>query len=319
MKNIYIDSNIWLSLYSFTNDDLQQFKKLKALEGKEIKIYIPSQTRDEVLRNRENKIKKALEKFANFKIEFPVFCKGYEEYNAFYDKYKELKSEHKKWNEKIQNDIKNQVLPADKVIKDLFITCETFECSKESIINAELRYKAGNPPGKDNKYGDAINWECLLICVPEHEDLYLVSDDKDYKSIFDDAMFNPFLRNEWKTKKFSDIHFYNKITSFLNDNFDGIYLKEEERKEEFLDSLKRSENAQTTCALIRSITDFNCWSDRQIDDICMSVLSNPEREEILVNNDIREIFKKLIDHRSNRSSECFDILCLIDPDHYTWF
>ena len=28
MKNLFIDTNIWLSLYHFTNDDLTQFQKL---------------------------------------------------------------------------------------------------------------------------------------------------------------------------------------------------------------------------------------------------------------------------------------------------
>ena len=43
MKNLFIDSNIWLSLYHFTNDDLVQFGKLKELNGTDIKLFVPQQ------------------------------------------------------------------------------------------------------------------------------------------------------------------------------------------------------------------------------------------------------------------------------------
>ena len=60
----------------------------------------------------------------------------------------------------------------------------------------------GNPPGKDNKYGDAVNWECLLDNVPNGEDLYFISADKDYRSLIHHENMNPFLIKEWKIKKF---------------------------------------------------------------------------------------------------------------------
>ena len=67
MKNLFIDSNIWLSLYHFSNDDLAQFMKLKDLIGVDFNILLPEQVVDEVNRNRENKIKDALEPgFTNY-------------------------------------------------------------------------------------------------------------------------------------------------------------------------------------------------------------------------------------------------------------
>ena len=36
MKNLFIDANIWLSLYHFTSDDLEQFGKLKSLIGTDL-------------------------------------------------------------------------------------------------------------------------------------------------------------------------------------------------------------------------------------------------------------------------------------------
>ena len=62
-KNLFIDANIWLSLFHFSNDDLEQFSKLRDLIGAGIVLYIPEQISHEVYRNRENKLKDALEKF----------------------------------------------------------------------------------------------------------------------------------------------------------------------------------------------------------------------------------------------------------------
>lgn len=64
MKNLFIDSNIWLSLYHFTSDDLTQFEKLKDFLDKDIRLWIPHQVYDEVLRNREAKIQDLLYSWA---------------------------------------------------------------------------------------------------------------------------------------------------------------------------------------------------------------------------------------------------------------
>ena len=57
MKYLFLDSNIWLSLYHFSSDDLEQFAKLKdLLKSKDIILMIPRQVHDEVWRNRDNKL-----------------------------------------------------------------------------------------------------------------------------------------------------------------------------------------------------------------------------------------------------------------------
>lgn len=90
MKNLFIDSNIWLSLYHFTSDDLTQFEKLKDFLDKDIRLWIPHQVYDEVLRNREAKIQDAFKKFEFSKIQYPVFCRQYDEYTQFTTDYNEL-------------------------------------------------------------------------------------------------------------------------------------------------------------------------------------------------------------------------------------
>ena len=83
IKNLFIDTNIWLSLFHYTNDDLEQLGKLRALVGTDIRLFIPEQIYNEVYRNRENKIKDALYQFEKFSLSFPAFFKNYEEYDDF--------------------------------------------------------------------------------------------------------------------------------------------------------------------------------------------------------------------------------------------
>ena len=75
MKNLFIDANIWLSLYHFSSDDLEQFSKLKELVGTDIRLFIPSQIRNEVQRNRDAKIKDALTKFEKFDFTIDIVRK----------------------------------------------------------------------------------------------------------------------------------------------------------------------------------------------------------------------------------------------------
>lgn len=50
MKYVFIDTNIWLFLYHFTNDDLTQFEKLKDMLKESINLIVPKQVYDEITR-----------------------------------------------------------------------------------------------------------------------------------------------------------------------------------------------------------------------------------------------------------------------------
>ena len=118
--NVFIDSNIWLSLYHFSNDDLEQFGKLQELLGQGVTLFLPQQVIEEVGRNRENKIKDALNKFKFPKIQFPAFCKEYNEYEIFRQSYDVLQEQYKTWLQLIKNDIDKRTLLADITIRFFF-------------------------------------------------------------------------------------------------------------------------------------------------------------------------------------------------------
>lgn len=102
MKNLFIDTNIWLSLYHFTNDDLNRFNKLKDILDNDIKLYVPRQVKDEITRNRESKLKDAISRFEFKDIKFPAFCKGYDEYESFSNDFYRLKERYEEWEKQIK-------------------------------------------------------------------------------------------------------------------------------------------------------------------------------------------------------------------------
>lgn len=311
MKNLFIDSNIWLSLYHFTNDDLTQFEKLNELLGKDICLWIPQQVYDEVLRNKEAKIQESFKSFKIQNIQYPVFCQQYDEYEKFKADYSNLMKRYKAWMKELDRDIHDANLPADKTIKLLFESAGLLDC--DSVIDkAYNRYRIGNPPGKDNKYGDAINWECLLQNVPNGEDLYLISADKDYRSALFDDMFNPFLEHEWKQRKGATVHFYTNLVSFLREHAKEIELKTEGEKQELIEDLKNSHNFITTHGIIALMSKCSGWTDAQIENICSAAEDNTQINWILGDDDVFEFFSQLLSNPKFRKMKDCSISHVLD-------
>ena len=293
MKNLFIDSNVWLSLYHFTSDDLVQFGKLKEIIGQDIKLYIPRQVHDEVLRNREAKLKDAFKTFEIKSIQYPTFCKEYAEYEQFNADYNDLIKRYKAWYKKIKADMQNHCLPADTTIRSFFDASGLIACDAY-VDKAYTRYRIGNPPGKDNKYGDAINWECLLATVPDGEDLYFISTDKDYKSELFDDTFNPFLTTEWSEKKKSKIHFYTNLVKFLNEHIEDIKLKTEQEKQDLIDKLTASRSFISTHGIIALMNKHSGWTDAQIESICSAAESNSQVRWLLGDDDVNAFYNHLL-------------------------
>lgn len=296
MKNLFIDSNIWLSLYHFSSDDLEQFGKLKELIGTDIRLFITQQVSDEVRRNREAKLSDAFKSFEVKPIKFPVFCKEYDQYSAFNKDYKDIQRRYKEWMEEINGDIQRHSLPADKTIREFFELAGLIDC--EAVVHkAYIRYLGGNPPGKDNRYGDAINWECLLQAISNGEDLYFISADKDYCSQINSDMLNPFLLHEWESKKQSHIFFYKSLVTFLNEHFTNIKLRREQMKQDLINSLRASANFQRTHIIIAQMSKESGWNESQIEEICEIAENNSQVSWILADDDVFEFYKQLLSNK----------------------
>lgn len=297
MKNVFIDSNIWLSLYSFSSDDLDQFNKLKDLINRNIKIWLPEQVCHEVGRNRENKIKETMNRFESWKFDIPNIVKGYEQYEKLSEKVKILKKDHKDLIDKIKCDTFSKSLHADKVIDKIFNLCNKVPTTSEIIRSAFLRYNIGNPPGKNNKYGDAINWLSLLHYVPNEEDLFFIGADGDFQSILNKDSFNQFLLDEWKEIKKSDLFFFKNLTDFFNTHLKDIQLKNElitdSEKNNLISELESSKNFVQTHSIVHNLSKFRTWNTEQKQRILAAVENNPQVGWIIEDEDISSFLNSL--------------------------
>ena len=196
MITLFIDTNVLLSFYHLTSEDIEELKKLVALvEKKEIDLIVPKQIEHEFWRNRGAKIVDAMKKLgeAKFNASFPAFSKDYEEYNEIRNLLKKADQLHAALVDKIAGDAKNMSLKADEIVTGLFEKATKPLFKQEHYLSAVMRARLGNPPGKNETVGDALNWETLLITVPDGTALYLVSEDKDYRSHLSEGVFNEFL------------------------------------------------------------------------------------------------------------------------------
>lgn len=302
MKNLFIDSNIWLSLYAFSSDDLEEFAKLLTHLDNDIRLFVPQQTSDEVWRNRDSKLMQSLESFKSFSLQFPNFARSYPEYKTIKQEYENLKQKHSEWIAKLKADIVARKLAVDEVIADFFSKTDILPCDDEIIRAAELRYMRGNPPGKDNKYGDAVNWECLLRCCPDNEDLYLISADNDYASVADREQFNLYLKSEWAERKNSKIVFFKTLSAFLNEHAKDIKLMEEEEKNALIEALGHSPTFKNTHLLIAQLNGFTDWTEQQKDALIEAALYNSQVSYIIKDSDIAEFYNKLIERYNSESA-----------------
>jgi predicted nucleic acid-binding protein len=227
MTTVFIDTNVLLSFYAFTSDDLSQLEKVVAeMKAGKLPLFITDQVRDELKRNREAKIAEALKGFPDKAgvAGIPNMVRHLPEYEALQgaaDNYIKLKKEIVK---KIEAEIKDRALPADKVISDILNAAKIVGTSGEVIAAAEHRMSVGRPPGKNGSLGDAINWELLLRNANAKSDLYIVTRDRDFVSQVSDERFSEYLADEWQERVGGHVHFFSNVRDLFKGIGSGVNL-----------------------------------------------------------------------------------------------
>jgi len=198
-------------------------------------------------------------------------------------------------------DIKNKKLKADNVVEQLFTNAEEIDYTPEIVERSKLRYDLGNPPGKGNSYGDALNWECLLTIKNNHlgekYDLYFISDDKDYVSLIDKNDFNPFLAKEWNKQKGSKILFYKNLTDFFKENYSYIKLADDFERELLVSKLVNSYSFYNARYNLLALHNFGIGelSNEQVERILTASIDNTQINWISGDEDINKMLYKIID------------------------
>ncbi len=295
--HLFIDTNIFLSFYHFSSDDLEELKKLIVLlKQRKLTLYLPDQVISEFNRNRENKIADALKKLKEQRLglQFPQICKDYTEYGKLRGLQKEYDSIHARLIDNLTKDIKDYRLKADEIIERLVRLAKIINCSGEITEKARIRYDLGNPPGKNDSLGDAVNWLALLTTVPEKVDLHFITEDKDYYSPLDEEEFNAFLLNEWRGEKKGSIIFYKRLSSFFKDKFPDIKLATELEKDLLISDLSSSSNFAQTHIAVAKLSRHSDFTAVQLNAIADAATTNPQIYWIIDDSDIQAFFSNLI-------------------------
>ena len=299
---LFIDSNIFLSFYSFTNEDLTELEKLALLiKNKEIDLLLPRQVMDETHRNRANVINDSFKKFRETRIflQFPSYCKKYDQYTPMQKMLEQLKESHREMTNDIQQDMDDHKLPADSLIQQLFSLATKVDNTKECIDHARLRVELGNPPGKKGSLGDAVIWETLLAKVKRGDSLCIVSDDVDFRSPLNKDNLNEFLQQEWRDIKKSKLYFYRSLSEFFKGNSLKIDLQTETEKDYFIQGLKESPNFASTHVLIAKLSEYSGFTQKQVEDLVDALFTNSQVGMILADDDVKEFYQAIYDNYSS--------------------
>jgi predicted nucleic acid-binding protein len=275
--NLFIDTNIFLGFYHLSSEDLEELRKLSVLlKQKRITLYLPKQVIDEFARNRESKIADALKRFREEKLndQFPNICKEYDEYKTMREAINQFGEAKSNLLEKLIIDIEARGLKADKSIKELFDTATVIDVSAETLGHAKIRYDLGNPPGKGKSYGDSVIWESLLATCPNGEDIYFITDDKDYFSEVREDRFSSFLLDEWHEKKKSNLVFLKRLSAFFKDNFPHIKMASELEKELLINDMACSNTFASTKQTLRKLSKFSDFTEDELNEIVSATISN---------------------------------------------
>jgi predicted nucleic acid-binding protein len=294
--HVFIDTNILLNFFHFSKDELDALNNVFAShEHGAATVHLTQQVCDEFRRNRENKIKDALKRFkeVKFSAQLPSFMKGYEEYDGIRQLSSELQVLVKSITEKVDADILAKALLADKLISDIFSRSKIIETTSELFSVANMRMAIGNPPGKSNSIGDAINWTILLKNVPNEEPLHIISEDGDFYSSLNEDAVHPFLDEEWKRRKKSPLHVYRTLSSFMQVHFDGVAFTFDKTKEGLIDDLATAGNFATIHQLVAKLETYSYFSLKEVERILAAAVENDQFGWIVTDADVSDFLNRV--------------------------
>lgn len=297
--NLFIDTNILLSFFHLSSDDLEELKKLVELvRTNAVRLHLPQQVKDEFLRNRDNKIFDALKRLQEQKLnlQFPQICRDYEDYKSLRDAQDKYERAHSALLRKLRADIDSEGLKADHVVHELFAATGVYATSAEAYGYARYRADVGNPPGKNGSLGDAINWEVLLERAPQSEELHFVTDDGDYASPLDSNMFHSFLATEWKTRKGAVLRYHRRLSLFFKEKYPQIELASGVEKEVAIAELASSVSYSITHDAIVKLEQFSDFTTNQATALATAATTNSQIYQIIQDDDVKNFFDRLTRH-----------------------
>ncbi|GAB1718450.1 MAG: hypothetical protein NTAFB09_01810 [Nitrosospira sp.] len=298
---VFIDTNILLDIYHLSGPDLEELRKLKKMVEKgKVELLVSKQVIDEFWRNRERVVADAMRKFRESKAsaQIPNIIRIYPEAKELKEAVDKVNEVVKQLADKARVDIEADTLKSDEVIREIFSAIKVGAVSPSLIERAQLRSDVGNPPGKRDSLGDAINWEWLLEQEIEFwdDELIIISADGDYESELSKGKLKEYLLREWNDKNTScELKLEKSLADFFKAKFPDIQLAEEIDKIEAIEQLEDSRSFAATHEAIATLDDYDDFKDSEVRRIIKSYLDNNQIRRILEDTDVREFALKVIE------------------------
>jgi len=294
---LFIDTNVFLSFYHLTSEDLEELRKLAVLvERQEIQLLLPEQVHHELRRNRDGKIADALKGLRSHKFAppFPQMCKDYAEYGRLRDLQRDYDATYSELLAKLTGDISRRELKADSVIDELFDSANIISSTPEIVQAAKLRVELGNPPGKNGSFGDAVNWEALLASAAREESLHFVTDDKDYWSPLEKDGFSSYLMDEWVEHKSGELISYRKLSAFFKSKYPEIELASEIEKDLLIRRLASSSDFLSTHMIVSRLSGLSGFTLSQAEAILSAAVNNSQVAWIARDQDVSQFLTSVM-------------------------
>jgi len=297
MLHVFIDSNIYLRFFAYADDTLEELEKFQALaEAEKVKIYLPEQVQDEVSRNREGEIARAVARFQKSATppEVPRFALHTAEAKTLLKESKKAADAKAELSKKITEEIQKGELRADQLIDQLAEHSTVVETTDDHVDNAQFRRDVGNPPGKPETLGDQINWECLLDAVPAKTDLHIVSADEDFFSKLAPSQPAEFLKDEWEAENGGELHVYRSLSAFTKKHFPEIKLPIDVLKSDAVARLAKSGNFARTHKQIEKLHEmFDQLTYEDAVILLQAMIDNSQINWIAEDEDVKDFYSKL--------------------------
>ena len=279
-----------------------------AVEARQVKLWTTSQAHDELATNRENKLAEAMKALQALRLptKAPQIARNMPEYDGLMKARREYDQHLNGLQEELVKQFDDRTLAADTVLSELKEVATTIDVSEEILHGARRRHEVGNPPGKRDSLGDAINWECLLSGLPDGVDVYVITGDADFASPLDKDKIAQFLGTEWMAVKSVagtnlDAMLFRGISAFFREHFPDIKRASEFEKQVRVKALVESPSFDATHRAIAKLSSFDPtdFTEEQVKDLLEAGRWNSQILWISRDSDVRAFYRALLDAHSD--------------------
>lgn len=321
--HVFVDANVLLSLYRYSNDDLEKLTIL--IEGfteSEIQPYINNHLKDEVARNRAKVLDGLITELRKQKVSVavPNACRDHPAAQELFRLCRVGTSKLKELIEEFTKMACDGSLPADDVIAKYFNAATVHDVDDALVAKARTRVELRNPPlSKSGSIGDALHWEFLLRECPHDSALHLISQDSGFSSPLNPTRIDEFLADEWARRSLDTVNLYPSISDFLSANLPSITLPGDLRRNKLITALRDSANFAETHRRVADLQAEEIENPRDAERILQAAIDNTQICLIITDEDVwayfGEIYRKFQDRLDPELKEQYNDLLSeqVDP------